>query len=96
MVCEDEDARGEEDKGVEFHHWEGAEVEKVDSVRGGREDCQEEGEAVDSEEEDVQADDELYKSSQDFGGDDGVFFYEFREVVEAGGCGVLVGGRRGV
>ena len=64
-----------------------SEVTGVYGVACDAEDGEVEGEAVDEPEEGLDDADAVYESPEEFGGEDGVFFDELGEIVEAGGDG---------
>ena len=87
MIYQDQRAAREEDGIGEFDDGKTAQVEGVDDVGGDGDGGEPERESVDEGEKDLDADDGIDHAGERLFGEDGVFFDEFGEVVEARGDG---------
>lgn len=88
-------ARKDKDGIAELDDGEAPQIAEIDTVTGDAEGAEGEGEAVDEEEEEVQADDGVDAAREQAPRGDGVFFDELGEVVEPACCGVGEGGVSG-
>lgn len=87
VVHQNQHAGREEDGIGEFDDGEAAQVERVDDVAGDGEGGEGEGKAVDGGEQELNGDDGVDESREEFLGQNGVFLDKFGEVVEPRGDG---------
>lgn len=83
MIDDDQHTGKNEQWVSQFDQGEATQVAGVDQVGEDAEEGKRDGESIEQDEEDLNADDGVYETTEQFSSKDGMFLDQFREVIQA-------------